>query len=465
MTLRASASAPPAAPGKAEGDLRSPLVVELLREKFEALWRDGHHPVIEEFLIGVAPSDRRALLAELLRIELNWRQQRLETHIPSEYFLRFGDDRDVVQEAFRAFGELPMATLCQADQPTDVALPAANSFGTSIPAPPQSPLRRVGNYEILGELARGGMGVVYRARQLGLGRIVALKMVIDRAPDDDENRRRFRREAESAGRLSHPGLVPIFEFGEHEGLLFYSMEHVEGKSLEQIVQKGPLPWVEAARLMADVAEAVHYAHTNDVIHRDLKPSNVLIDGHGRARVTDFGLARQLSNDSLGTAPGQVLGTPSYMPPEQAVGNLSAIGPHSDVYALGATLYHLLTGRPPFLTSNRFDTMQQVLQKPPVSPRVFDPQIPEELERIVCRCLEKTPLRRPASARELADALNQFVKKARPTPAATAPSPFAAVGRRLKFALCLGLAVVLSIAGLAALGLLPFSGATAVQPSR
>ncbi|MCC7423052.1 MAG: serine/threonine protein kinase [Planctomycetaceae bacterium] len=447
MPDRVSPSLTPNAPGKPDGDLRSPLVVELLKEKFEALWRDGHHPVIEDFLAGVAQADRKRLLKELLRIELDWRQQRLETHIPSEYFLRFSDDRDVVQDLFQSMGGLTH-TVSNADQLTDTAIPAG-----AVPDAASSrdvPLRRVGNYEILNELARGGMGVVYRARQLGLGRIVALKMVIDRSPDEDENRRRFRREAESAGRLSHPGLVPIYEFGEHEGQLFYSMEHVEGESLEEIVRRGPLDPHHAARIMADVAEAVHYAHTNKVLHRDLKPSNVLLDLHGRPRVTDFGLARHLSNDSLGTAPGQVLGTPSYMPPEQAVGNLSALGPHSDVYSIGASLYHLLTGRPPFLTSNRFDTMQQVLQRPPVSPRTFDPQIPEELERIVCRCLEKSPLRRPVTALELSESLRAFLRQpvAVPTQSPNAPAHIRTLRRISLLGLCL--AAALTVAAVATL---------------
>lgn len=446
MPHRVSQSANASAPGKPDGDLRSPLVVELLREKFDALWRDGHHPVIEDFLSGVAEADRKRLLKELLRIELDWRQKRLETHIPSEYFLRFSDYRDVVQDLFQSMGAGLTHTVSNAAQLTDASVPAT---GFAEPGSSEEvPLRRVGNYEILNELARGGMGIVYRARQLGLGRIVALKMVIDRCPNDDENRRRFRREAESAGRLSHPGLVPIYEFGEHEGQLFYSMEHVEGESLEEIVQRGPLAPNEAARIMADVAEAVHYAHINKVLHRDLKPSNVLLDLHGRPRVTDFGLARHLSSDSLGTAPGQVLGTPSYMPPEQAVGNLSALGPHSDVYSIGASLYHLLTGRPPFLTSNRFDTMQQVLQRPPVPPRTFDPQIPEELERIVCRCLEKSPLRRPVTALELSESLRAFLRQSVAVPAPSPETPHHIRTLRRISTLGLGLAAALTIAAVA-----------------
>ncbi|HEV3343121.1 MAG TPA: WD40 repeat domain-containing serine/threonine-protein kinase, partial [Pirellulales bacterium] len=224
-------------------------------------------------------------------------------------------------------------------------------------------------------------------------------------PEDVE---RFHAEAEAAANLDHPGIVPIFEVGEHEGQHYFSMGYVEGRSLSALVPEGPQPALEAARIVRTVCDAVQYAHEHQIIHRDLKPANILLDRDGRPRVTDFGLAKHQQDDSGRTATGQVLGTPAYMPPEQAVGNLNLIGPAADVYALGAILYTLLTGRPPFQSASSVDTLRQVLEKEPLAPSELTAGVPRDLETIVLKCLQKPIAQRYASARELADDLQRFL---------------------------------------------------------
>ncbi len=269
-------------------------------------------------------------------------------------------------------------------------------------------VRYFGDYELLEEIARGGMGVVYKARQASLNRTVALKMILMGQLAGEADVRRFHLEAEAAAKLDHPGIVPIYEVGEHEGQHYFSMGFIDGESLAQKVARGPMRPRDAAELVRQVAESVQYAHANGVIHRDLKPANVLLDSHGRPRVTDFGLAKTTSEDRGLTATGQVMGTPSYMPPEQASGRGGEIGPAADVYSLGAILYCLVTGRPPFQASSRTDTLSHVLEREPVSPRQLNPTVPRDLETIVLKCLQKDSGRRYRSARELADDLDRFL---------------------------------------------------------
>jgi WD40 repeat protein len=273
---------------------------------------------------------------------------------------------------------------------------------------PASAPAQIGNYLILDEIARGGMGVVYRARQLGLNRIVALKMTLTGQFAGDGERARFQAEAEAAGQLDHPHIVPIYEVGEYGGQPYFSMGFVEGQSLKGLIADGPLPARQAAEIVKTVSEAVHYAHTKGIVHRDLKPANVLIDIGGQPRVTDFGLAKQATTDSGLTATGQVLGTPSFMPPEQAMGHMDEVGPRSDVYSLGATLYSLLTGRPPFQAASVLETLLQVNEKEPVPPRTLNPETPRDLETVCLKCLEKQPARRYDSAVELAEDLNRYL---------------------------------------------------------
>jgi len=275
-------------------------------------------------------------------------------------------------------------------------------------APRPSPLlESFGDYELIEEIGRGGMGVVYRARQRSLDRVVAIKMMAFGPGSSPELVKRFRAEAVSAASLHHPNIVAIHEVGIHEGQHFFVMDYVEGQSLARLVGSQPLPAQRAAAYLEIVAEAVHYAHERGILHRDLKPSNVLIDAQDQPHVVDFGLARRLEGDSELTVTGQVLGSPHYLPPEQASGQRARVSRRTDVYALGATLYHLLTGRPPFQAESLAQTLDLVLHSEPLAPRLLNPGVPRDLETICLKCLEKEPSRRYATARELADELARF----------------------------------------------------------
>ncbi len=240
--------------------------------------------------------------------------------------------------------------------------------GPALPLPPCEPApQRFGDYELLGEVGRGGMGVVYKAREAGLDRVVAVKMLLPGAVPDGEELQRFRTEAAAAARLQHPHIVAVHRVGEVGGRHFYSMDFIDGVSLTQRLAEGPLPGRTAARYAAVVARALHHAHQHGILHRDIKPGNVLLDADDRPHVTDFGLAKQYTSDSGQTRTGSVLGTPSYMAPEQALGRKD-LGPACDVYGVGAMLYELLTGRPPFKAETPLDTLSQVIEVEPVPPR-------------------------------------------------------------------------------------------------
>jgi len=286
---------------------------------------------------------------------------------------------------------------------TDAVVPTPEPAGSNL-----GNVRYFGDYELLEEIARGGMGVVYKARQVSLNRVVALKMILAGQLAGEADVRRFRLEAEAAANLDHPGIVPIYEVGQHEGQHYFSMGFVEGESLAQNVAGGPLPARQAAELVKQVADSVQYAHEHGVIHRDLKPANVLLDRHGNPRITDFGLAKTIRDDRGLTATGQIMGTPSYMPPEQASGQTEHIGPPADVYALGAILYCLLTGRPPFQASSPMDTLLQVLEREPVPPHELNLSVPIDLETVALKCLQKESKRRYGSARELAEDLDRYL---------------------------------------------------------
>ena len=265
----------------------------------------------------------------------------------------------------------------------------------------------LGDYELLEEIGRGGMGVVYRARQRSLDRVVAIKMIAFGPGSSPDFIKRFRAEAVSAAGLHHPKIVAIHEVGIHEGRHFFVMDYVEGQSLARLVGNQPLPARRAAAYLKTIAEAVHYAHERGILHRDLKPSNVLIDAQDQPHLVDFGLARRLEGDSELTVTGQVLGSPHYLPPEQAAGQRARVSRRTDVYALGATLYHLLTGHPPFQAESLAQTLDLVLHADPVAPRLLNPSMPRDLETICLKCLEKEPARRYPTARVLADELGRF----------------------------------------------------------
>jgi eukaryotic-like serine/threonine-protein kinase len=271
------------------------------------------------------------------------------------------------------------------------------------------PPRRFGGYELLEELGHGGMGVVYRAKQLAPERMVALKVIRSGALASSEDLRRFRQEANEAARLDHPHITPVYEVGEQDGLHFFTMKLVEGGSLSQHLKRYQNDPKAAARVIATAARAVHYAHQRQLLHRDLKPSNILVDAAGEPHVADFGLAKRMEEgDACATRSNAVVGTPEYMAPEQARGE-KRLTTAADVYALGGVLYALLTGRPPFKAATVLDTLAQAVTDDPTPPRRLRPKAPADLETICLKCLRKEPGRRYASASELADDLDRFLK--------------------------------------------------------
>lgn len=288
-------------------------------------------------------------------------------------------------------------------------------------APPAGPPQRLPDFELLGEVGRGGMGVVYRARQLSLDRIVAIKMLLP-GLSRPEYLRRFQREASTAARLQHPNIVAVHQVGAWEGQQYLVMDFVAGSSLAELIAERGRPGDvrQIASWVAAVADAVQYAHNHGILHRDLKPSNVLIDERDQPRVTDFGLAKHLGDQSELTLSGQALGSPGFMPPERA-GSRDKVSRRSDVYGLGATLYYALLGQAPFTGDTPAEVMHNVLAVDAAAPRSLDPAIPRDLDTICLKCLEKDPRRRYASAEAVAGDLRRFLDGrpilARPTGAA------------------------------------------------
>jgi eukaryotic-like serine/threonine-protein kinase len=245
-----------------------------------------------------------------------------------------------------------------------------------------------GDYELLAEIARGGMGIVYRARQQSLKRVVAVKVLLFGQFSSDDFVKQFKIEAQAAASLQHPNIVAIHEIGEDDGHHYFSMDYVEGRDLASVIRDGPLPCKRAAKYMATIARAVHYAHERGILHRDLKPSNILIDQLDQPRVTDFGLAKRLNGESGAISSGRAVGSPNYMPPEQIEPARGKASSASDVYSMGAILYHLLTGRPPFTAATLEETLLQALNSEVIPPRLLNPGVPRDLEIICLKCLEK-----------------------------------------------------------------------------
>ena len=342
--------------------------VDAAADRFEAEWRAGRAPRIEDYVAAAPPDDRPALLAALLEVELE---------------LRFP-------------GGAPVAVV----QPSADTVVWPRSEQPVVGDPFEVP-----GYELLGELGRGAMGVVYKARQLGLGRTVALKMILAGGYAGAEAVARFLTEAGLAARLQHPNIIPVYEVGSAGGRPFFSLEYVAGGSLADRLRGEPQPPADAARLVEVLARAMQFAHSQGIIHRDLKPANVLLAADGTPKIADFGLAR--SADGGLTATGVVLGTPCYMAPEQAEGR-KGVGPAADVYALGAILYECLTGRPPFRGATAVETMDQVRSREPVSVRALRPGAPRDLETVALACLRKDPAKRYPSAAALADDLSRWL---------------------------------------------------------
>jgi serine/threonine-protein kinase len=294
----------------------------------------------------------------------------------------------------------------------DVLFPPSTATDTPPAAQAQQDtvLPQLPGYEVEAVLGRGGMGVVYQARHLRLGRAVALKMLLAGPYAGPKEAQRFQREAEAVARLGHPHIVQVYDVGDLDGRPYFTMELLEGGSLAAKVAGAPQPAGWAASPVATLAGAVHSAHQRGIVHRDLKPANVLLTAEGVPKVTDFGLARRLEDEAGLMLSGVLVGTPSYMAPEQARGDKSAVGPATDVYALGAILYELLTGRPPFRAETATATLQQVVADEPVPPGRLNPAVPRDLQTICLKCLHKEPERRYASAQALADDLRCFERR-------------------------------------------------------
>jgi tetratricopeptide (TPR) repeat protein len=466
-------------PSPADETVLSPFEaarVDDICDQFEAAWKGGRRPRIEDFLGAdtepekePAPApERSALLRELIALDVAYRRRSGEVPEVNDYQARFPAlDPEWLRHkvepappmvAMRARPTDPAATTRYrpaADGGDDRVTPDAGAGeGTCAAGDPGLPggtqVRYFGDYELLRVLGRGGMGVVYKARQQSLNRLVAIKMIRAGLWASDDEVRRFRNEAEAVANLDHPQIVTIHEVGEHDGHHYFSMKLVDGPSLAGHLPRYRTDPRSVARLVAEVARAVHHAHQRGILHRDLKPSNILLDAEGHPHVTDFGLARRIAEGSDLSVSGSVLGTPAYMSPEQASGRRTAVTTAADVYGLGAVLYATLTGRPPFQGETIAAILDQVRERTPVRPRLINRLVDRDLETICLKCLEKDPKARYDSAAALADDLDRWFA-GRPIHARRTP----AWERALKWArrrpaaaalVALGLALALGAAG-------------------
>jgi WD40 repeat protein/tetratricopeptide (TPR) repeat protein len=398
-----------------DGAHRRVFLVELAHEDLEYRWAAGEAVPVEAYLERYPElRDDPGAALSLIAAEYDQRRQRGEACAPEEYeqrFPQFGPDlaRHLGQASrLRTFPGSPKGfsrrTGNQSEPTRDSGTDGRGDQAEAVSLP-------IPGYEILGELGRGGMGVVYKARQLSLKRLVALKMILAGGHAGEPEVARFRAEAEAVARLQHPNIVQIHEVGEAEGRPYFSLEYVEGGNLDDKLKGTPWPPRKAAELVQTLARAVQAAHQAGIVHRELKPANVLLSSDGTPKITDFGLVK-FADDTLPhhlTGQRQVLGTPSYMAPEQAAGKNAEVGPPADIYALGAILYELLTGRPPFKAATPLDTVLQVLAEEPAPPSRLQSKVPRDLETVCLKCLEKVPARRYGSAQELGDDLGRFLQ--------------------------------------------------------
>jgi tRNA A-37 threonylcarbamoyl transferase component Bud32 len=359
---------------------------------FAAVWKAGQRPRLEDFLYPAEQREQQALLRALLPLDVGYRARTGETPTPEDYLARFPHAAGLIEDLLSRDSASGRTNPEQQTRSEPAALCAAG--------PPAIP-----GYEVLEKIAEGGMGVVYKARQVKANRIVALKMILSGSHAGQAQVARFRTEVEAIARLQHPNIVQVYEVGETEGRPYFSLEYCEGGSLDRKTAGDPLPPNEAARLTETLARAIGAAHKANVIHRDLKPANVLLTADGTPKITDFGLAKKLDEASQ-TQDGDVIGTPSYMAPEQA-GGKKDVGPAADVYALGAILYDLLTGRPPFKAATTLDTLMQVVAEEPVPPGELNAKVPKDVETICLKCLSKDSRQRYATAEDLAEDLRRW----------------------------------------------------------
>jgi eukaryotic-like serine/threonine-protein kinase len=379
------------------------LVAERV-QAFEAARKKGERPSIARYL-PADPSVKTAALIELVHLDLKHRFDAGEPRPLAWYRVEFpalAEAQPQLSELVAVERELRRRFQATVTRAPDESQQAAAVAGDTV--------HYFGDYELLEEIARGGMGVVYKARQVSLNRMVALKMILAGQLASAREVDRFYTEAQAAANLRHPNIVTIHEVGQHAGHHYFSMDYVAGKSLAQIVREQPLAATHAAKYLKTIAEAIEFAHQHGTLHRDLKPANVLIDEFDQPRVTDFGLAKRIEGAGELTSTGTLMGTPSYMPPEQAGANDGKVGPASDVYSLGALLYDLVTGRPPFLGESLVATLNQVLHTEPLPPSLLNPELPRDLETICLKCLQKEPGKRYLAAAALADDLGRFLRR-------------------------------------------------------
>ncbi len=430
--VRAQVTSETSSPNKPAPGKQTPR--EVLREalsELEMRLRRGEAKSLERVL-AVYPSlvSDKELVLEMVYTEYVVRQEMGHDMPLDEWIRRFPQWEQDLRELFQVHEYLSSAAV---GTQSSMEQPIGETFQDwrDLPAAASRTSNRLGKFELLEPIGRGGMGVVYRARQIGLDRIVALKTIRSLGEVHHDVLRRFRAEVDTVASLQHPNIVPIFDVGLDEGIPYFAMEYVPGGSLAALIRSHPLPPRAAAQLAKSLAKAVHYAHEQGVIHRDLKPANVLLAPSAQPdavelivpadpatvgplkqlyqpKITDFGLARRRHDDSRGTLPGAALGTPSYMAPEQAVEGGAAAGPAADVYSLGAILYDMLVGRPPFLAASPLETLERVKHDEPVSIRSVQPDTPRDLELICLKCLHKDPQRRYVTADALADDLNRFL---------------------------------------------------------
>ena len=393
-------------------------VIDAICDRFEADCRDGRHADLASYLARASHVARSVLFRELLNVELELRHSNGERPDVRSYYRRFPDLTDVIDAAFEARGarvtEAHAGHTSDQDGESTVTFldPIATGDETSVRTELDFSMHQhpsLPGYEILGELGRGGMGVVLKARQVSLNRTVALKLIKSGVFASESELLRFQNEAEAVAQLDHPHIVPIYEIGQHAGRHFFSMKLIDGAGLNKRLAEFAGDPRSAAQIIAIIALAVHHAHQRGILHRDLKPANILLDSDGQPHVTDFGLAKQIKGDGDLTESGAPVGTPAYMSPEQATGGRGSLSTATDVYGVGTVLYALLAGRAPFAGTTLIETLDKVRTCSPERPSQLNERVPRDLEIICLKCLEKEPARRYSSAQALAEDLDRWLK--------------------------------------------------------